>query len=860
MDDQNKGMGEKNGLDLRYRGISLLQAAKQGDASAVEALLGCSRIDPNVRDEEGRTPLSVAVLHGHDSMVKVLLQNDKVQPDSRDDRGQTPLSHATFAGQETVVRLLLDDERVDPGSKDMAGNTPLLRFVQSRRRPAIIANILLETGRSCPDQEGAGGFSPLWWAISNGDASLIKVLLDAVKYDFVERDVSLGRELFMSAVRNNKKRSVQALLVYSQVDPNFQDNNGTTPLICALEYGHQAVLDILLGCGRLHAGPQATTGLEISAEYVQGWKNACDTHHEGRCKPCFIKHGEYRQNPHWVIDTARGCLVPGHSVPQYVALSYVWSNTSGESDLNVAHRILLTKANLVDFQRPGCLLQDDIAALLPYSVQDAMVLVRMMGEIYLWVDCLCIVQDDEYTREEVESMGDIYSGASLTIIAATTFGRLSARRVKRRARLGKGLVRILYERLLRSNWATRGWTFQEQMLSMRSVIFVEGETFWDCQQCTWSGDDMTPESHPNSAISRPYYEAARRMATISWPDFGMYIEMVGLYNSRHLTYPQDALPAISGALNTLMRSFPSGFVSGLPRSFIDVALLWQPFSRAERRVAKGGNSIAPTQHMPSWSWCGWQCPIDPFSSRGLAPYVDEDTGRVHQSTWRTHRLVQWYALSGNMESESRIDTTELPFEQEGLSRHDDSSHTEHESLNVSENSTLYHECHEKHQLYMPNTAPPFEEYEPDTGEKNHAQLLDNTWPFLSCMTTRASFTVKTNLKAGRQPPMASRPSPSMAFIAYTVPIFKLSRFANAPEIKDICHLICLEDKSGAPAGLIRHMTDAEVKPGDIVELVAISRGSFKSKDMVDRHQLGPVFTQERQSETDGSWCSEYQGM
>ncbi len=44
------------------------------------------------------------------------------------------------------------------------------------------------------------------------------------------------------------------------------------------------------------------------------------------------------------------------------------------------------------------------------------------------------------------------------------------------------------------------------------------------------------------------------------------------------------------------------FVSGLPSSFFDVALLWQPGGKIIRRVARD-----PTKAhcLPSWSWAGW---------------------------------------------------------------------------------------------------------------------------------------------------------------------------------------------------------------------------------------------------------------
>jgi hypothetical protein len=57
--------------------------------------------------------------------------------------------------------------------------------------------------------------------------------------------------------------------------------------------------------------------------------------------------------------------------------------------------------------------------LLPQTLQDAITLTRQLGIQYIWIDALCIVQDD-HAEWEVESskMRDIYSGSSLTIAAS----------------------------------------------------------------------------------------------------------------------------------------------------------------------------------------------------------------------------------------------------------------------------------------------------------------------------------------------------------------------------------------------------------------------------------------------------------
>ncbi|EAT87959.1 hypothetical protein SNOG_04199 [Parastagonospora nodorum SN15] len=683
MEGLNEDIEGQNLSKHRYKKNTLSQAAKEGDASAVELLLRSTEIDPNVRDEEGRTPLSVAALHGHEKIVKVLLQNDKVDPDSRDDRGRTPLSHAALSGHEAVVRLFLDDERVDPNLKDTTGNNPFSRVVRDGTRPIVIAKMLLESGKFNLDPKD-GDDSPLWSVVLRGDRALMRMLLEAAQFEFKKRDASFGQQLLMTTVELDRKRILEALLKCSQADPNFEEEEGMTPLVCAMEHEH-----------------------------------------------------------------------------------LVMSSMKGIAD------------------RRSSDIENLIEGLIGSSTQQEVAWFR----------------DDEYTRKEVESMGDIYSGAYMTIIAAKTSGRLNTRKVKRRESiLGKSLVQTLYERLLMSKWATRGWTFQEQMLSIRSVIFVEGETFWDCQECTWSGDDLTPESHPNKALVRPYYEAARRMATISWPDFAMYIEIVGLYNSRDLTYPQDALPAISGVLNTLTRTFPSGFLCGLPRMFLDAALLWQPFSKAETACSKRWSSYR-TKSTSAFVVMVWLA----LSNRPL------------QFTLHDPLCERRYRRSSTINLENAFTST-VEWSQK------DSKHTSEAFAHVQ---NLSH----------------------DNAGITTYTTLQNTWPYLSCLTTRTFLRIKTLLKADRE-----RASDYQLLIM-RLPIFQLPRFSTVSELKDICHLISLEDKHKASAGVLRLMDRAEVKPGDTIELVAISTGTIKARDLGNK-ELGWMFNHTRKSETDGTWSSE----
>jgi hypothetical protein len=74
------------------------------------------------------------------------------------------------------------------------------------------------------------------------------------------------------------------------------------------------------------------------------------------------------------------------------------------------------KSNVASLEQEGGLHIDQ----LPQTIQDAMILMSQIQERYLWVDSLCIVQDDkDVKRSQIATMNQIYQGAYATIIAAS---------------------------------------------------------------------------------------------------------------------------------------------------------------------------------------------------------------------------------------------------------------------------------------------------------------------------------------------------------------------------------------------------------------------------------------------------------
>ncbi|PSN60370.1 hypothetical protein BS50DRAFT_506460, partial [Corynespora cassiicola Philippines] len=286
------------------------------------------------------------------------------------------------------------------------------------------------------------------------------------------------------------------------------------------------------------------------------------------------------------------------------ALSYIWPRTEGGSGTQ-SGSLCLEQSTLSDLTEPGFLHRKDGNNFIPSVVYHAMNVTRKLGEVYLWVGRFCIKQDDEMKEMQISHMGDIYGGAYLTIVGAATEALFSEKMAaddcfmfdtdNSMYRDGRGdwiilnlkeLATRLYSSLGRSTWTKRGWTYQEQIMSKRLVIFMERGIFWDCECGIWDGWNMKigdeeanvlliiDEDGTVSTESGLSYQ--KHCGGQWWPDFSLYMDLVCPYSGRNLTYPQDGLRAISSMLKNLASVFPGGLVAGLPMIFLDHVLLWQP--------------------------------------------------------------------------------------------------------------------------------------------------------------------------------------------------------------------------------------------------------------------------------------------
>lgn len=265
---------------------------------------------------------------------------------------------------------------------------------------------------------------------------------------------------------------------------------------------------------------------------------------------------------------------------------------------------------------------------LPRSFQDAVWVAHELGLRWLWIDSLCILQDDaEDWAQESGRMSDVYGHAYLTISASRaagcTEGFLSDRKLpdyvsiplqaghsedilafvlpRKYAGDARRCVRLEEEPL-----SSRGWAWQERYLSQRTLHFGHRQTFFECQR-TFQAEDFCSVSPQGVGMCQ---------ATITRP--AEWIHVIQEYSRRRLTFPGDKLPAVAGLARRLLAKTTSdldtdtdtvpsdgkasthvpstGYLAGLRWDHIIDDLCWGLDSYTP------SGERPPTYRAPSWSW------------------------------------------------------------------------------------------------------------------------------------------------------------------------------------------------------------------------------------------------------------------
>ncbi|KXS98086.1 hypothetical protein AC579_5306 [Pseudocercospora musae] len=298
----------------------------------------------------------------------------------------------------------------------------------------------------------------------------------------------------------------------------------------------------------------------------------------------------------------------------YVALSHRW--------LAADEEIELRKHNMNSY-RVSVPIQK-----LKLSIQQAFMATLRLGYHYIWVDTLCITQDDDDDRtKEMLDMHNIYTQSVCTIAAAAgdsdEAGCFTKRQVSPLSNFRVALDLSshvpgapLYHRM-RHDWnegvkeikecnlSQRGWIFQERFLSRRTLHYCKAQMHWECQQ------NAATETYPEGRPTRRLYDnAAFKPSSNTGGDAQIlppWQTAVTEYTGRSMTISGDRLNGLAGVAAFYACRYEDHYLFGHWARHLPIGLLWDTHgsSKSPQKSKKRLRHLAP-----SWSWASISCSVE----------------------------------------------------------------------------------------------------------------------------------------------------------------------------------------------------------------------------------------------------------
>jgi hypothetical protein len=308
---------------------------------------------------------------------------------------------------------------------------------------------------------------------------------------------------------------------------------------------------------------------------------------------------------------------------RYTTLSYCWGKT----------RTFITTSRSLRLRQVRIRYK-----YLPKTFRDAIEITRQLGIRYIWIDALCIVQDDRRDWEsESAKMGAIYSASFLTIAADLSTdcdgGCFNSKSISQdvasdnapfelitTASDGRESRLFLWDPLRGSRphglpdldespLSERGWVCQERILSPRILHYTKSQLFWECRTLLVAEDALRPWALGNinaptvCGLARNLYGKSHDAASLDHLLHIWYQNVVSQsYSRRKLTNPDDKLIAISGIARAFHQHLRSDYVAGL---WVQQDLAWGLSWRRRGHAAKSASYRAP-----SFSWAALDAAVE----------------------------------------------------------------------------------------------------------------------------------------------------------------------------------------------------------------------------------------------------------
>ena len=242
----------------------------------------------------------------------------------------------------------------------------------------------------------------------------------------------------------------------------------------------------------------------------------------------------------------------------------------------------------------------------PKSFKEAIEITQILGLDYLWIDSLCIIQDNEDDwQKESALMSSVFGGSTITIAASSARDASQGCFMKQpyfsgglRARITDGELRRVQDFRSRkvndlstfeTHLGTRAWALQEIMLPPRTIHFGDRGAFWECR--TKIASEYLPDGFPGQQV-RPLVSQKEEFQYL-WP------KIVRLYSAANLTFGKDKLPALSGIAKLGYNETGDQYLAGLWKDKLEEQLCW---SRGHWASESTMMRPRPPWRAPTWSW------------------------------------------------------------------------------------------------------------------------------------------------------------------------------------------------------------------------------------------------------------------
>lgn len=401
-----------------------------------------------------------------------------------------------------------------------------------------------------------------------------------------------------------------------RTDSSLKMNRGRLPVlsICrSPDLKSRKAIDLQIGFAEL---PEA--GSPTHLELIRRWLANCDNR-APTCKPAKFG-GQSSADapvrlPTRLIDvgnvgenTVRLWETGPNDTGEWIALSHKWGplphfSTTCENRHNHVAGMDLEK--------------------LPATFKDAVIVTRALGQRYLWIDSICIVQGKGGDfQQEAKRMEEVYSGAYCVIAASCATGHYSGFLRKRNTRDHVALCREneseapfyvcqaidnFKEHVLDGALNRRGWVLQEHALGRRTIFFTEHQTYWECGHGVRCETMTTLSNKSAELLGDPHFPQILDSEELG-EKIARFQELYQIYSRLGLSNPYDRPTAIDGLQRRFLRKMHvqggfGVFEGGENKGLLRRSLLWK----------RGADTPSLTRiefpdgyaAVSSWSWMAY---------------------------------------------------------------------------------------------------------------------------------------------------------------------------------------------------------------------------------------------------------------